>query len=119
MLNNKSILNLGISSLFLLGLYSSKPLSCLSGSMISKPDIKPSSSENQKLIDYLQATRKVITTPRIATAMKQVDRRDFVRGVDATRSYADSPLTISYNVTISAPHMHAYALVGSIISRNT
>ena len=36
-----------------------------------------------------------------------------MRGVDSVRSYADTPQTISYNVTISAPHMHAYALVAT------
>lgn len=47
----------------------------------------------------------------MAEAMKQVDRWDFVWGVDKIRAYANSPQTINYSVTISAPHMNAYALV--------
>ena len=35
-----------------------------------------------------------------------VDRADFI----PERPYADSPKSIKYNVTISAPHMHAYCL---------
>merc|ERR1719510_1532410 len=38
--------------------------------------------------------------------MKSVDRGDFAKG----NSYEDSPQYIGYGVTISAPHMHAYAL---------
>ncbi|KAI8384047.1 protein-L-isoaspartate O-methyltransferase [Blakeslea trispora] len=38
--------------------------------------------------------------------MKKVDRRDFC----PRDPYADSPQTIGYAATISAPHMHGYAL---------
>jgi protein-L-isoaspartate(D-aspartate) O-methyltransferase len=38
--------------------------------------------------------------------MKQVDRADFI----ANNPYMDSPQSISYNATISAPHMHCHAL---------
>lgn len=37
-----------------------------------------------------------------------VDRRNYV--IDASRAYEDSPQTIGYGATISAPHMHAQAL---------
>ncbi|OQR80240.1 protein-L-isoaspartate(D-aspartate) O-methyltransferase-like [Tropilaelaps mercedesae] len=40
--------------------------------------------------------------------MKQVDRKDFC--VNTRSSYDDAPQGIGYAVTISAPHMHAYAL---------
>ena len=37
-----------------------------------------------------------------------VDRADFCSG--GYLAYADSPQSIRYGATISAPHMHAYAL---------
>jgi protein-L-isoaspartate(D-aspartate) O-methyltransferase len=40
--------------------------------------------------------------------MRKVDRGEFCSGPDA---YLDTPMGINYNATISAPHMHAYALV--------
>lgn len=40
--------------------------------------------------------------------MNKVDRKNFV--VDPAYAYADSPQQIKYGATISAPHMHAYAL---------
>lgn len=41
--------------------------------------------------------------------MLSIDRKDFCPGnVDP---YEDTPQRIGFNVTISAPHMHAYPLV--------
>ena len=42
--------------------------------------------------------------------MQAVDRRDFVTSRDTSEAYHDNPLSIDYNVTISAPHMHAYCM---------
>jgi protein-L-isoaspartate(D-aspartate) O-methyltransferase len=44
--------------------------------------------------------------------MKQVDRAEFVaKDVSKTSyAYADNPMLIGANVTISAPHMHAYCM---------
>ncbi len=41
--------------------------------------------------------------------MCQVDRADFYP-LNPARAYEDSPQSIGFNVTISAPHMHAYCL---------
>ena len=49
----------------------------------------------------------VLTSNTVYDAMKQVDRADFTSSAYA---YADSPQSISYNATISAPHMHCHAL---------
>ena len=47
-----------------------------------------------------------IQSPSVYNALMNVDRVDF-----APRApYEDSPQPINYNVTISAPHMHAYCL---------
>jgi len=40
--------------------------------------------------------------------MLKIDRKDFLS--ENTDFYLDFPFSIGYNATISAPHMHAYAL---------
>ena len=47
-----------------------------------------------------------LETPHIYQALLSVDRKDFA----PYSPYEDSPKPINYNVTISAPHMHAYCL---------
>ena len=42
--------------------------------------------------------------------MNSVDRGDFVTKKSSNEAYTDSPLSIEHNVTISAPHMHAYCM---------
>ncbi len=50
--------------------------------------------------------RRYIKHDSVYNAMIQVDRADFTR----LGPYEDRPQPINYNVTISAPHMHAYCL---------
>ena len=57
------------------------------------------------LLDNLRQSR-IITKEVVYNSMLQVDRADFT----STFPYADHPQYIDYNATISAPHMHAYAL---------
>ena len=59
----------------------------------------------KSLLDHLVLS-KVIQNERVYKAMLQVDRADFTD----TFPYVDNPQYIDYNATISAPHMHAYAL---------
>ena len=47
-----------------------------------------------------------LKSQKVYDALMSVDRADF----SPERPYADSPQPIKYNVTISAPHMHAYCL---------
>ena len=47
-----------------------------------------------------------IRTEKVLRAMLEVDRNDFAPKFP----YDDRPISIGYNVTISAPHMHALAL---------
>lgn len=47
---------------------------------------------------------------RVIAAFKQIDRRHFVPGTAAGHSHVDAPQDIGCGVTISAPHMHAYAV---------
>eukprot|EP01084_Bolivina_argentea_P126312 223678_1 len=49
---------------------------------------------------------KIIKRKEIAKAMLQVDRGEFT----SHNPYEDCPQRIGYGATISAPHMHAYAL---------
>ncbi len=49
---------------------------------------------------------KIIQTERVHGVMAKVDRGEFSR----QSPYVDSPQSIGHGVTISAPHMHAYAL---------
>ncbi|XP_074103031.1 protein-L-isoaspartate(D-aspartate) O-methyltransferase [Cotesia typhae] len=61
---------------------------------------------NQELVNYLKRSG-IIKSDRVFEAMSSVDRAKYVvRG----NPYVDSPQGIGYGVTISAPHMHAYAL---------
>ena len=47
---------------------------------------------------------------RVAKVMMMVDRGDFCSEENKINCYNDSPSSIGYNQTISAPHMHAMAL---------
>ena len=59
----------------------------------------------KELCDYLRKGGD-INSQKVYDAMLKVDRADF----SPVRPYVDSPQSINYNVTISAPHMHAYCL---------
>jgi protein-L-isoaspartate O-methyltransferase len=51
----------------------------------------------------------------VKEALCKVDRKDFVNKTADYIAYADTPQSISYNATISAPHMHAHATVRGLI----
>ncbi|CAA3006366.1 -L-isoaspartate(D-aspartate) O-methyltransferase-like isoform X1 [Olea europaea subsp. europaea] len=55
----------------------------------------------------VQSGNKIIKDPRVEQAMLKVDRAHYC---PSNNPYQDSPHGIGYNATISAPHMHAYAL---------
>lgn len=75
-----------------------------------------SAESNRGLIHNLVAAN-IITLPIVRDAMLAVDRVHFAGS--PTEAYQDSPLSIGYSQTISAPHMHAYAAehLASHISR--
>ncbi|XP_052275370.1 protein-L-isoaspartate(D-aspartate) O-methyltransferase-like isoform X1 [Dreissena polymorpha] len=66
---------------------------------------RSSGSSNANLVDNLHANG-IIKDLRVIEAMKAVDRKHFCK----FNPYNDSPQSIGYQVTISAPHMHAHAL---------
>jgi protein-L-isoaspartate(D-aspartate) O-methyltransferase len=55
-------------------------------------------------------SNKLVTHPSAIEAMKSVDRALFVLPDHSSAAYQDNPLSIGYDVTISAPHMHARML---------
>ncbi|PVU97349.1 hypothetical protein BB559_002065 [Furculomyces boomerangus] len=63
-----------------------------------------SGSSNEELIDNLKDSG-IISNERVISAMKSVDRKYYT-----SSPYIDSPQSIGYGATISAPHMHGYAL---------
>ncbi|PCH35062.1 Pcmt1-prov protein [Wolfiporia cocos MD-104 SS10] len=62
---------------------------------------------NAELIKNM-AKHGLINSARVQAAMSKVDRSNYVR--NKHYAYEDSPQTIGYGATISAPHMHAHAL---------
>ena len=61
--------------------------------------------DNLELIQMLKKNG-LIKSPKVEKAMASVDRGNYCR----RNSYMDSPQTIGFGVTISAPHMHAHTL---------
>ena len=62
-------------------------------------------SSNNDLVTKLKENG-IIETPRVEAAMRAVNRQNYC----PYNSFMDSPQSIGYNATISAPHMHAHAL---------
>ena len=60
---------------------------------------------NADLVSKLQANG-IIKKDGVAEAMRKTDRKHYIE----YNPYNDSPQSIGYQATISAPHMHAYAL---------
>ena len=56
--------------------------------------------------NVLPSDNSIIKTAAVFNAMAAVDRKDFC----PTGPYKDNPQPIGSNATISAPHIHAYAL---------
>lgn len=56
----------------------------------------------------------MIRDEMVAKGMLAVDRADFCLPSAVSLAYSDHPLDIGHHVTISAPHMHAFALQHSL-----
>jgi len=65
-------------------------------------------SHGKSNLEMVNNLRKngIIKSDAVYEAMKATDRKHYVSSIP----YTDSPQTIGYQATISAPHMHAYAL---------
>lgn len=66
------------------------------------------SAKQHSLVDKL-IRDGVLKSPKPITAMRNIDRIYFTPKSELY-AYADTPQGIGYSATISAPHMHAYAL---------
>jgi len=64
-------------------------------------------SNNKDLIDQLKEFG-IIKSAAVEEAMRKTDRGFYVH--DKSEAYLDNPLSIGWNATISAPHMHAHCL---------
>ena len=58
------------------------------------------------LAELVLSDFEALCTDKVAEVMLEVDRKDFA----PSNFYLNRPQYIGYNVTISAPHMHAFAL---------
>ena len=61
--------------------------------------------DNQSMVQSLHGNN-IIQSETVKNVMTQVDRGHYSR----KNAYMDAPQPIGYNITISAPHMHAHAL---------
>lgn len=66
---------------------------------------RSSGNSNGDLISRLKGNG-IIQTPSVEAAMRKVDRKNYC----PYNPFQDSPQSIGYGATISAPHMHAHAL---------
>ena len=77
------------------------------GLLLAKPGMEWRSHgrDNDDLVSQLSRSG-ILKTQRVVKAMRKVDRGNYC----TYSPYMDSPQSIGYGVTISAPHMHAHAL---------
>ena len=61
--------------------------------------------DNSGMVEAL-FTNNIIKSKEVRDTMLLVDRGNYIKH----NAYMDSPQTLGYNITISAPHMHAHAL---------
>ena len=92
----KGIIDYGVDSKTKIDSYKNPGNKCLLVDLVAST--YPNLSENRHT-NFLKSLN-------VAFAMLKVDRKDFA----PTNPYQNRPQSIKYNVTISAPHMHALAL---------
>lgn len=63
----------------------------------------------RNLVEHLRQAQ-IVKSAAVQAVMEAVDRRNYVPDSYSRNPYADSPQSIPKGQTISAPHMHSYAL---------
>lgn len=63
--------------------------------------------DRDELVEHLER-REALATDRVVAAFRRVDRARFVPESYRAQAYADTPLPIGHDQTISAPHMVAH-----------
>ena len=61
--------------------------------------------DNRSMVESLHSNN-IIQSEAVKKVMLQVDRGHYIK----RNAYMDAPQALGYNITISAPHMHAHAL---------
>ena len=61
--------------------------------------------DNRSMVESLHGNN-IIQSEAVKNVMMQVDRGHYI----GRNAYMDAPQALGYNITISAPHMHAHAL---------
>ena len=69
-------------------------------------------SKNKSMVDLVKDLRSenLLRSKKTKEAFLSVDRKDFLPSKEPSLIYGDHAYPIGYAATISAPHMHAYAL---------
>ena len=63
---------------------------------------------NLKLVKTAQVSCGKVTNPNVINVLESIDRAEFVK--NNSNAYNDTPLSIGWNTTISAPHMHMFTI---------
>ena len=79
-------------------------ISCIGGAAVQDPD---RSGEQERMVD-MQIRARGIRDPRVLEAMRTVPRHRFVPPALQDQAYADTPLPIGSEQTISQPYIVAY-----------
>jgi protein-L-isoaspartate(D-aspartate) O-methyltransferase len=74
--------------------------------------------ERARMVDW-QIEARSIKDPNVLTAMRVVPRHAFVRSTEERFAYADNPLPIGYDQTISQPYIVAFMTEALKLTRNS
>jgi len=74
--------------------------------------------ERARMVDW-QIEARSIKDPNVLTAMRVVPRHAFVRPTEERSAYADNPLPIGYEQTISQPYIVAFMTEALELTRNS
>ena len=80
--------------------------------MVSNTHLSRNSPTTLKQLVELLTQGGFIKTKKVQEAMSKVDRREFVGQSEQSllQAYQDTPLSLNFNVVISAPCLHASCL---------
>ena len=62
------------------------------------------------ILPDIESKTTFIQSEKVANVMLEIDRGDFVPNNNEEYHYINKPISLGYNTTISAPHMHSFAL---------
>ena len=74
--------------------------------------------ERSRMVDW-QIEARAIKDPNVLTAMRVVPRHAFIRPTEERSAYADNPLPIGYEQTISQPYIVAFMTEALALTRSS